>query len=352
MVFGWGKKGNYAYVCARVKAKKSSLLTKDNYPKLLKMDLNEIGRFLGETQYNEEMAELGTRYSGVNLIELGTSRNLARVFSQIIEYSTGELKEMLSAYLTRWDFWNIKTILRGKQYGAAEEDIQEDLVAAGEMSGKDLNYLLSLESLEEVLEEAIRLKELAIPERIMTQFESDGKLTNIEDYLDKVYYSRLLDTIRPSTKPKRLFLSFIRKEIDMTNLSTLLKLKKGGVAPEKMVDYFLEGGEELTVAELNHLGSLETDQMIEELADHSFYEDIQDELVEFKETGSLTNAMLALDRHLIDQSSRFSHVYPLSVLPVLDFLLRKKIEVDNIRVIARGKEGGLDTEVIEDLLVV
>ena len=67
--FRWGKaswpqrgKGNYAYATARVKAKKSQLLTKDNYPKLLMMDLNEIGRFLGETQYKAEMTELGSRY--------------------------------------------------------------------------------------------------------------------------------------------------------------------------------------------------------------------------------------------------------------------------------------------------
>ena len=40
-------RSNYAYASARAKAKKSHLLTKDNYPKLLMMDLNEIGRFMG-----------------------------------------------------------------------------------------------------------------------------------------------------------------------------------------------------------------------------------------------------------------------------------------------------------------
>ncbi|HOK28519.1 MAG TPA: hypothetical protein PLI21_05795, partial [Methanomassiliicoccaceae archaeon] len=51
-------KGNYPYATARVKAKKSHLLTQDNYPKLLMMDLNEISRFMGETQNKTEMAEL------------------------------------------------------------------------------------------------------------------------------------------------------------------------------------------------------------------------------------------------------------------------------------------------------
>jgi hypothetical protein len=68
------RRGNYEYATTRVKAKKASLLTKDNYPKLLMMDLNEIGRFMGETKYKVEMTELAARYSGVDLIELGFPR--------------------------------------------------------------------------------------------------------------------------------------------------------------------------------------------------------------------------------------------------------------------------------------
>src|SRR5512137_2045091 len=116
-----GRKGNYAYACARVRARKSQLLTKDNYPKFLLMDLNEIGRFLGETRYKTEMSELATRYEGVDLIELGTSRNLARSFNEVLSFANGELKEMIASYLWRWDIWNIKTILRGKFYGATVE---------------------------------------------------------------------------------------------------------------------------------------------------------------------------------------------------------------------------------------
>jgi V/A-type H+-transporting ATPase subunit C len=42
----------------------------------------------------------------------------------------------------------------------------------------------------------------------------------------------------------------------------------------------------------------------------------------------------------------------LSILPIIDYLIRKKNEVDNIRIIARSKESGLDAELIKKLLVV
>ncbi|MCE5295575.1 MAG: V-type ATPase subunit, partial [Euryarchaeota archaeon] len=68
--------------------------------------------------------------------------------------------------------------------------------------------------------------------------------------------------------------------------------------------------------------------------------------------GSLTDVGLALRKILSKQSERFGHVYPLSVLPIVDYMIRKKNEVDNIRVIARGKQSGLDVEQIKKLLVV
>jgi V/A-type H+-transporting ATPase subunit C len=38
-------------------------------------------------------------------------------------------------------------------------------------------------------------------------------------------------------------------------------------------------------------------------------------------------------------------------LPIIDYRLRKKIEVDNLRSIARGKQSGLPEEDIRSLLV-
>jgi V/A-type H+-transporting ATPase subunit C len=353
MVFNWGRKGNYSYSCARVKAKKSLLLTKDNYPKLLMMDLNEIGRFLGETQYQNEMAELASRYSGVNLIELGTSRNLARMYSNVLGFCTGELKEMIEAYLYRWDFWNIKTILRGKFYGATTEEIQEDLVPAGKLNEEQLNSMIAMESNAEILETVRRREGLCIPDEVMSAFEESGSLQPIEDFLDRVYYTRLLERIEPTTKPTKLFLAFIRREIDVTNLRTLLKLKRADIPTERMCSFFIDGGEELSRSELTRLASMETfDQMVDELSKFKFFEYISEGLEEAKQGASLTTVMRELQRYLMRQSERFSHIYPLSVLPVLDYLIRKKIEVDNIRIIARGKESGMDSEVIKGLLVI
>lgn len=345
-------RGNYEYATTRAKVKKSHLLTKDNYPKLLMMDLNEIGRFMGETQYKTEMAQLASRYSNVDLIEFGTSRNLARTYQEIISFCMGDLREMVSAYLRRWDFWNVKTILRGKYSGASLEAIQEDLVPAGNYSEEYLNQLVAMDGPRDILDALKKKGDIIIPDDVIASFEKGGNLAPIEDYLDKLYYERLLRTILPNSKRETLFLSFIKTEIDVVNLRTLLKLKLAKLTTDRITPYFVKGGRELDLAELNRLASIESfDTMVDDLAKLPFYEGIKDGLDKAKKTGTLAEVTLGLQRYLINEASKFSHEYPLSVLPIIDYLIRKQIEVDNIRVIARGKASGMDPDVIKNLLV-
>jgi len=93
------------------------------------------------------------------------------------------------------------------------------------------------------------------------------------------------------------------------------------------------------------------DRLGSELTKYSFYADIKDALEEHKQTGSLSQVSLAMQRHLLRSSEKFSHIYPLSVLPIMDYMLRKKQEVDNIRIIARCKESDLGPDQIKKLLV-
>ncbi|OPY33367.1 MAG: V-type ATP synthase subunit C [Methanomassiliicoccales archaeon PtaU1.Bin124] len=354
MVRLWGRdKGNFPYACARVKAKKSLLLTKDNYPKLLMMDLNEIGRFLGETQYKVEMAELGAKYEGVNLIELGTARNLARVNRQILQFCTGELHETVAKYLGRWDYWNIKTILRGKFSGATVEEVQEELVASGNLSEEYLLYLYTLDNISDILEDVRRKAGVSLPEEIKAAFEANGTLGPIEDYLDKLYYQNLIAQLEKGSRADKTLLTFVKKEVDTVNLLTLLKLKRDKVQVDKAGVYFIEGGQELPVKELMRLAGMENlEQTANELSKLSFYESIKEDLQKSVANNSLTDVGLSVRRYLARQAERFGHVYPMSVLPIVDYMVRKKNEVDNIRVIARGKQSGLDVDQIKKLLVV
>src|SRR5581483_2789222 len=106
--------GNYAYVTARVRAKKNQLLGADEYPKMLARDPSEIAKALQEGAYKAEIDELASRYRGAELVERATRLNLGRTYAQIQGFATGALAASVGLYLARYDVQNVKTIIRGK----------------------------------------------------------------------------------------------------------------------------------------------------------------------------------------------------------------------------------------------
>ena len=345
------KPGNYAFASAKVKAKKASLMGDDAYAKLMMMSLPEISRFIAESGYQKEMDELAGRIGGIDLIEHATYRNLARTFGSILHVLQGELRTMVTAYLMKWDLWNMKVILRGKTYGVVNEDIKEDLVPAGKLDEEMLEKLLSLETDKEIIAEFSKMMHLEIPPEVINAYKADGHLSSIEDYLDKLYYKKVLMSIDPSSRPTRLFQDFIRREIDTVNLETILILKSEGIRGDDVMDYIIPGGRQIDKKLATQLANADSvSAMANDLAQLDFYEDIKDALD--AETRSLRDLVAGMKKYHIRQAKKFSHLYPLSVIPVLDFMINKKVEVDNIRIIARGIESGIDREIIKGLLVI
>ena len=340
--------GNYPYVTARIKAKKALLYPKEMYAKMLQMDIPAIARIIGEGEYKKEILRLSPRLSGVDLIEATTFENLARVFTQIIEFSEGHLKIMLQAYLDRWDVRNIKTILRGKFYKASAQEIMDNLVPAGSLPDYFLYELAGMETVEDIFNNL----EDTLFSRTLTYIDKEpSELTNLaeyEDSLSHLYYEELLWTIEPSTFGSKLFLNFVREEMDMLNLKTLLRLWFQKATPEREV--FLDGGMETKKEDLRAMLSLDYPAILNRLSEYSFYEDIAEDLKLLKEVG-ISRMFRRLERAHMARTTRYAHLYPLSIIPVLDFIVAKEREVQNLRIIARGKESNLPTDVIKDMLV-
>ncbi len=353
--------GNYAYVVARVNAKKSYLFPKETYQKLMMMDLPEITRFCAESTYGTELHELAPRYSGIDLVEYGLNLNLARTYHHIIEFCTGDLRTMLSMYLERWDVHNIKTILRAKSYeekfGEQKEDVHEEALATLVPAGVfDLSFLVSVLNAATIDESIEKMQGTWFYQPLADtkdKIKETHKVAPFEEVLYKTYYKYLLSTIPGNSKPNTLFLNFVKKEIDTVNLRTLFRcFFEGGLKTDELALLMIPGGLELGIDKLKALavtGSLEA--LEGALTKYSFYGEIKDSFTRIEKENSVDAVVTELERHLLNSAETFSHIYPLSILPILSFVLRKMIEVDNIRVISRGKESGLDEQTIQSQLM-
>ncbi|MEF8914257.1 V-type ATP synthase subunit C [Natronomonas sp.] len=343
---------NYEYVTARVRSRRAKLFDADDYRKLVRMGPSEIARFMEDTEYETEMNALGARHSGVDLIEYALNRNLAKHFDDLLSWSEGDLYGYIANYLRKFDAWNVKTVIRGVYTEADREDIEDDLIRTGEFSKRRLDRLVESSSIEDVVEQLSDTIFGDPLEEAFDDFESEGVLVPLENAVDRAFYAHLADDIgqpEPDT-PKALYREFLEAEIDFRNLRNALRIARSGADIEPTA-YFIEGGQLFGGEELRQLAT-NIEELVSRIRESTYGDDLEAALTELEDADSLIQFEHALDAALLEYSSKLSNRYPLSVCPVLSYILAKEREVENIRAIARGREAGLDVEEIEEELVI
>ncbi|MDZ7849614.1 MAG: ATP synthase A1 subunit C [Halodesulfurarchaeum sp.] len=344
------RSANYEYVVARVRHRRASLFGEDDYRKLLGMGLGGIARFMEESPYQVEINELGARYSGVQLIEYALNRNLAREFDDLLRFSEGQLYELVARYLRKFDAWNLKTVLRGRNSGATDEEIRENLIDAGELDAEFFDQLIAAPDIDTAIETIVEETDFGKSvESAREDFEETGLLTPLENAIDRAYYEGLFYESTGETGPLELYREFLQAEIDFRNMLNGLRIARSG-ADIDPAEYFIEGGKLFSRAEINSLVS-DTDQLIAHVRESRYGEDLSEAIDALQDERGVSAFERVLEEALLSYADRLSHVYPLSVCPVLAYILAKEREVDNIRAIAHGVETGLSRSTIEEELV-
>lgn len=332
----------YAYITGRVRAMKTKLIPHEMYQRMLGMDIPEITRYLEETQYKEEIDLMAKDHSGAELVEYATFANLAKTYKKLLRVSIDEPEFLILEYLRRWDIWNIKTILRGKFYGAGDEEIMKYLVPAGEL---DLEFLEGLAKKERI-EEVIQAFDGTDYYEALTQY--DGQmLSSVENALDKLYYFRMERAVGGTLSVGGgLLLKYVRKEIDVKNLVTLFRMNKAGIEAAVVQDNLLPGGK--LHEEFSRMAGQSYNEFVRGLEGYPFWGAISDVVAE---GGSVSRIEARLRAYLVRYAWALSNYHPLSILPVLGYIVSKETEVSNIRKIVRGKEAGISAELIEEQVV-
>lgn len=343
---------NPEYVSARIRTRHRKLLDEEEYRKLIRMGPSGIARFLEESEYEAEINALGTRYGGVDLIEYALNRNIAKHFKDLLTWTSGRLHAQTASYLRKYDVWNLKTILRGIYTDSTPEEIEADMIRAGDLDDRLLDRLVEADSIQAVvdgLEGTMYYDPLA---EALSVYTDTGTLIPLENALDRVFYTEMqsdLTDIAEGEEPIRRFQQFLEAEIDFRNTRNALRLARSG-ADMDPTEYFIDGGQLYTADRLRQLVG-NRDELIAYIRDSRYGETLSTALEQLESAESLMQFEHALDAALLEYADRLASVYPMSITAVLSYILAKEREIENIRAIARGREVGLSEEEIEEQLV-
>ena len=345
--------GTYPYLNTRVRVMKGLMIKKGEYDKLIKMSNDEIAKFIGDSVYKREIDELALNLEGATLVESALNLNASRCFRKLMRISSSVVEMLVRAYLTRYDVYNLKTIMRAKVGKASADDLRRLLIPAGSLNSSALESLIKKETVFDILKSSKIVQIDTDCLHAVDEFEKTGSLSRIENYLDKSYYNNLIELAKKMPKQGIYVREFIRTEIDFLNLKVLFRLIREKFPVNDIIDMLIFSGERLPYAKLLKLASSkDCDELYSSLEGTGYDKVIESSIDDLRDKNELGSFEIAFEKYWLRKAGLMMNKHPLSIGPAIGYMICKDIEVRNLRMLVRAKALGLDEKFMSDSLVI
>lgn len=333
------------YTFARVSAMKSKLIDRADYHKLLKMDLISITRYLQESSYKEVITELSTKYDGIDLVDHSLRKSQVRTFDKLRKISPKSVVEIIDLYLGRWDFQNLKIVLRGIYSNAKREEVMDLIEAIGNHSKEHFGELFDTGSIHDAIKSSKIVTEKEMKD-VYESFKSTNRLIDLENRLDHLSFEKEAEGSKMCPIYGETFRRFLLRDIDITNIKNLLRFKKEKLDPKTIMEYMIIEGSKLDKRMLEKLSKTDSTESLIEALKKTYY----GKHIDFN--APAIEIELSLTNFNLKNAALKSHQNPMSISSVISFMISKMIEIKNIRSIVKSKHLGIDEEYIEKKLLI
>ena len=338
---------NWANASARGKARKAGLIDDTRMRQLLQQSPDSIAASIAEFGYRDELDEYADKLSGVDLVEAALNPNMDRDLNQVLGFCHGHLKGLVSIYVERFTYQKLKTALRAIRSGVSLEIVSSQVLPEQNEANRPW---LELVNDSETLQDAVSALEGTQFERALTDLDGNDDLMAFEDALDRHYYSSATKKRREGTARHPMLLRYLRTEIDHRNVINLFRALKQEMPAETRSEMMITGGRAITSTFLRQAAEAENGEaLLEILRRAPGFDDsgFDEALIESKERGTLDPRVNLLNSQRLDLLNRMNSLNPLSAFPLIYYIESKVLEVQNLRLLVRGKAVGLPDYVNE-----
>lgn len=320
----------YAYAVGRIRALETRLLDRGRFERMIDSSSAEDAlKVLAETDYSGAVSEL----SDFHNFESVLTAELKNSFDTLIRISPRP--ELIKILILRYDVHNLKVLFKAKYLG-----IKSDLfIPIGSLDLEKLAYSAAEDDYRDL---PVKLRRAA--EKISEDFLMNRDPQAIDLILDRVLYEQLIAAARENGSA---FLEgmFIR-QIDLTNLRSLIRIKRMGLDREFIKKVLLPQGtlpiDRLTANLDEPLESLISSLMMSDYADL-----IEEGVREWLEKGTASRLEKLSDDYITAYLKQGKWM-PFGFEPLVGYLWAKEIEIKNIRLVLVGKINRLPAEAIRE----
>lgn len=322
----------FTQVVSRLRVLETRLLDKAKIDRMIDSDsANDAFKVLQETEYVNVMTDIKTAEDYEKML----SAELKRVYKE--SYDMSPSKPLVDIMSIKYDYHNAKVILKGI---FLKKDFSNMLIWVGRVDIDKLRF-----NIENNHSELSKIMRKAV-EEVEEDFKEKKDPQRIDILLDRYMFVEMMD-IAKSLEDK-FTIKYVKALIDLTNIKSLLRIKKQNKGKEFLLSAIIDGGE----VDKDALVSLLTDasENISSKLSHTNYEEVLKSGVEdFIKTNSTVLLEKLVDNYIMDLMKEAKFI-PFGGESLIAYIYAKETEIKVIRIIMASKLNNITSKVIRERL--
>jgi len=341
----------YTGAYGRLKGLRQEFLTPDFVEQLEQKDADDFVKSLSNTSYRKEIDELSALYKQPDLLEIVINAHMMRMSRNSAFAIPPLARGIVSAFMSRYDIENIKTIISSKKLGYTVDQteiflmVQRNIpvgIFAGLISREDYTNMVGQKDIEGVVNYVVKFGYGTV----LLKYLDEARKSDVSKMLmalDLYYYTRLVESFKFYVGNEGLLLEFIKGLIDIKNVMTIVKGIELGVKDVK--EFMIKGGElpEPKLAEMSQKQVLALQGYMPFKIDDAFELYKKDPFAGYLES--------ALKRELYKKYLKLFSESGISAAQIIGFMLRSEIERDELRGAWLGKYYKVSKDRIEHMKI-
>ena len=339
--------GNTPYIAARAKSRRQKLADRARLRQLINQSVDQLTVAVGDLGYRTEIDLYAGKLTGGDLVEAALTHNLEVELQEIVDMSNRAIRPLIEIYTLRFEYQNAKAVLRAVHNEISIEEVGNSILP--EINDINTPWLKVVESSDDLKSAALLMRRKSFGSAL-ARVPEDGSLSEYEDALDRHYFETAIKAMRTAKGAPARFLSrLFASEIDHRNIVNILEASAVGIPSDQLVSLLIPGGRLLPKRSFSTIASGGRSAMLDLLRagdrfDMSAFEVV---LEESESTRSLDPVITWMKAREYAMMQRMSYLHPVSALPIIHYVAMKVQEVNDLRLIVRGRLAGLSAEVLE-----
>ena len=326
-------KMKFTQAVSRIWVLETKLLDKPKVERMIEApSASEVLRILNETEYSNVSSNIKRAEDYEEIL----SAELKRVYDLVYEISP--VKEVVKIMSLKYDYHNVKVLLKGKVLG---KDLSSMIIKLGNLDLQEIKRKIdgdNYKSLNGTLGKGVQ--------EAMKAFEETKDPQKIDIIIDKYMFKELVE-IQKSLGYKFID-NLVKAMIDSINIRTLLRIKKQNKGRDFAEEVIVEGGaidRSKLVALLN-----ESPENIMAKLQSTIYSDLIKEGFEGYIATESASLLEKLSDNYIMELMKDSKLVTFGPERLLSYIYAKETEIKVIRIIMVGKLNNIAEEVIRERL--